>query len=140
MGDRAVFAQQARNMRRVGLPVIRLPVKHVAHPGMAGDIRHAQAVSTVGADEQLVPLPDNAGEHGFDAEGAAALHEHRGIFRFGHMRQFQQACADALGDRLVVVVPGAVVEQHLPLDRIGRCQRSGREQLIIVVHIHSPLV
>lgn len=140
MGDRMILAQQPRNMHRVGLFVIRLPIEHKTQAGMPRNIRHAQAIRAVGANQQLIPTSNNAGQHGLDAKGAAALHKHRRVFRFGHMRQRQQACADTLCDRLIVVIPSAMVKQHFLLDRIGRRQRPGCEQLIIMVHIYSPLV
>ena len=101
---------------------------------MLRDVAHAQAVSAVGADEQLVRRADHAGQHGLHAKGAAALHEDSRVRRLGYMREPQQTRADALGDGLVIVIPGAVVKQHLALDRIGRGQRPGGEQLVIVVH------
>ena len=106
----------------------------VGEGGVAGDVAHALAVGAVGEDEQLVLWADDGGEDGLDAEGAAALHEDGGVGRLGGVGEGKEAFADALGDALVVVIPGAVVKEHLALDGVGGGEGTGREEFVRMEH------
>ena len=69
----------------------------------------------------------HAGEHGFNAEGAAALHEHYSVVLPGYMGQGEELSADTLGNLFVVIIPGAVVKQHLLFHSFCCGQRTGCE-------------
>ena len=109
VGDGGVLRQILGHHAGLGALVVGLLIEGVGHPGVAADVGHPQAIGPVGGDEDLVLGPHHGGEDGLHPEGAAALHQHGGVRRLGHMAQGQQLGADALGDLLVIVVPGAVV-------------------------------
>ena len=132
VGDGGVLRQILGHRIGLGALVVGLLIEGVGHPGVAADVGHPQAIGPVGGDEDLVLRPHHGGEDGLHPEGAAALHQHGGVRRLGHMAQGQQLGADALGDLLVIVVPGAVVHLHHGLHRVGGGEGTGGQKLILV--------
>ena len=121
-------------MRGIRDPVVRFGVLHVVDAGVLADLDLTVAVRAVGAQQHLLVGADDAGQHALHTEGAGALHQHGGVLGGVAVGEFKQVGADLLGDGLVVVVPGAVVEEHLLLDRAGGGQRAGGQQLVVAVH------
>ena len=140
MGDPGIRLQHPGDLLRIGAAGVLLLVEDIVYPRVPGDLHHAQAIGAVGRNEQLIPRSHHAGEDRLHPEGAAALYEHGGVLRLSDMAQLQQRGADALGDLLVVVVPGTVVKEHLRLHGIRGGQRSGCEQLIAIHGSQSSLL
>ena len=130
VGDGQVLCQVLCHHVRLGTLVVVLLIEGIRNPRVAADLRHPQAVGPVGRNEELVLPSDDAGEHRLHAKGSAALHEHSGVLRLGHVSQRQQRATDGLGDLLVIVIPGAVVKEHHLLHGVGGGQRAGGEQFI----------
>ena len=130
VGDGRVLCQVLCHHVRLGTLVVLLLIEGIRNPRVAADLRHPQAVGPVGRNEELVLPSDDAGEHRLHAKGSAALHEHSGVLRLGHVSQRQQRAADGLGDLLVIVIPGAVVKEHHLLHGVGGGQRAGGKQFI----------
>ena len=128
--DGGVGGQVRGDALRVDGGVVGLGVHGDGHARLAADLGEAVAVGAVRADEHALVVADHARQHGFVAERAAALHEHGRVALGRDVGEAQQVGADVLRDAFVVVVPGAVVEQHLLLHRARGGERAGRQQLV----------
>lgn len=93
------------------------------------DFAHALRVGAVDENEHVVVRAGKRTQHGFDAERARALHEDRRVV-VARVRDFEKTRADVLRHRLVVVVPGAAVDEHRFAHREGGGERAGSEELV----------
>ena len=137
MGDRRVLVEDRLDLRRVGDAVVGLGILAVGHARVFADLHLTVAVGAVRAQQHFLAFADHGGDHAFDAEGAGALHKHRRVGFGRALGKLDELAADVLCDGLVVVVPGAVVEEHLFLDRARGGQRSGGEEFIVGGHCGS---
>ena len=90
------------------------------------------AISPVGQDRDLAVGRHARGEHGFDTERAAPLHEDRFPAGFDREpRDFENFSPNPVDLRIELVMPGAGVVEHRLFDREAGGQRTRREQEFI---------
>ena len=131
MGNFRILLQYLSHPPRVRNPVIVFPIHGHLFSHSAGNFRHPFPIGPVGADQKLLLISQRASHHGFHSKGTASLHEHNRICFLRRMGKAEQLSPDFPGDLLIILIPGAVVKQHFSFYRIGRRQRSRRQQLVI---------
>ena len=100
---------------------------HVVGQALAvGYDAHAVAIRAVAQDEQFIRRSDGAAQHGLNAIGSAALHQHgRVVFRVLGGQRHQVFPDHFYNAHVVIFIPGAPIAQHGFLHGLGRGQRAG---------------
>ena len=91
---------------------------------MFRNIFHSFSIRAVRCDQKLLVITDHTCQNRFHTEGSASLHENRCILFLVYMGKSEQLLTDPLGNLLIIIIPGAVIEHHLFFYRICRSQRS----------------
>ena len=128
--DGRVGVESGRDLLDLQNLVVGLRIDRMRNARVAADLDHALAIGAVRAHEDLLVVAHDAREHGLVAKGPGALHQHGRVGRGVAVAQAHQLGANLLRDGLVVVIPRAVVEEHLLLHRHRGGERSGGEQLV----------
>ena len=119
MGDHRVILQDPRDRRRVRTGDFAAIVRMKGDAHQLRHLNHTRAIGAIADDQHFALFADDAAEHRFDRVAAAALQQHRRI-TVGRGGQLHQLLANGLYHaEIVIIIPGAAIEQHRLFHRTG---------------------